>query len=112
MEQQKVDMFIMTNGSYIHEEKVPLVRESLLSLDDSKWAMVSTIQFKNPTTALILSIFLGVWGVDRFYIGSTGVGVGKLLTCGGCGVWTIIDWFLISGATKEQNYNKLQTYLY
>ena len=112
MEQQKVDMFIMTNGSYIPEEKVPFVRESLLSLDDSKWAMVSTIQFKNPTTALILSIFLGVWGVDRFYIGSTGVGVGKLLTCGGCGVWTIIDCFLISGATKEQNYNKLQTYLY
>ena len=112
MEQQKVDMFIMTNGSYIPEEKVPFVRESLLSLDDSKWAMVSTIQFKNPTTALILSIFLGTWGVDRFYIGSTGVGVGKLLTCGGCGVWTIIDWFLISGATKEQNYNKLQTYLY
>lgn len=56
--------------------------------------------------------FLGAWGVDRFYIGSTGVGVAKLLTCGGFGVWTIIDWFLISGATKEQNYNKLQTYLY
>lgn len=47
MEQQKVDMFIMTNGPYIPEEKVPFVRESLLSLDDSKWAMVSTIQFNS-----------------------------------------------------------------
>jgi hypothetical protein len=31
------------------------------------------------------------------------MGVGKLLTCGGLGVWAIVDWFLIQGATKEKN---------
>ena len=112
MEQQKVDMFILTNGEKFPEEKVPFVREELLSMDESKWSILSTMQFKNPTTALLLSIFLGVYGIDRFYIGDTGIGIGKLLTCGGLGIWTIIDWFLISGATKEQNYNKLQTYIY
>lgn len=111
MEQQKVDMFIMTNGSNLPEQKVPFVREKLLTLDDSKWGVLTTIQFKNPTTALLLSIFLGVYGVDRFYTGDTGIGVGKLLTCGGFGIWAIIDWFLISNATKEQNYKKLQAYL-
>ena len=119
MDAQKVDMFIMINGSNLPEQKVYFIREKLLSLDDSKWAALSTIQFKNPTTALLLSIFLGAYGIDRFYIGNTGMGVGKLLTCGGklltgggLGIWTIIDWFLISGSTKEQNYNKLQAYLY
>lgn len=112
MEASKVDMFIMTNGSNLPEDKVPFVREKLLALDDSKWGALSTISFKNPTTALILSIFLGVYGIDRFYIGNTGLGVGKLITCGGIGIWAIIDWFLISGATKELNYNKLQAYLY
>lgn len=43
------------------------------------------------TTTLILAIFLGGLGVDRFYTGSTGLGIGKLLTAGGCGVWSIID---------------------
>ena len=70
-----------------------------------------TLPFKNPTTALILSLFLGGLGVDRFYIGDTGLGVGKLLTCGGVGIWTIIDWFLIMKATRENNYAKLLSVL-
>ena len=63
MEQQKVDMFIMSNGSNLPEQQIPFIREKLLALDDSKWAALSGIQFKNPTTALILSIFLGVYGL-------------------------------------------------
>lgn len=112
MNQEKVDMFIMTNGSNLPEQQIPFVRERLLTLDESKWSFLSGIQFKNPTTALIISILLGGLGIDRFYIGDTGLGIGKLLTCGGLGIWTIIDWFMISGAAKQKNYNKLQSYLY
>lgn len=111
MEAQKVDMFIMTNGGNIPEQKIPFVREKLLALDDSKWDSLSTIQFKSPTTALIISLFLGCIGIDRFYIGHNGLGIGKLLTCGGLGIWAIIDWFLIMNSTKEVNYEKLQSRL-
>ena len=53
-------------------------------------------------TALLLSIFLGTLGVDRFYMGQTGLGVGKLLTFGGCGVWWLIDVILIAtGSAKD-----------
>ena len=47
-------------------------------------------------TALLLAIFLGNLGIDRFYLGQTGLGIGKLLTFGGCGVWSLIDLILIA----------------
>jgi TM2 domain-containing membrane protein YozV len=112
METQKVDMFIMSNGKYFEGHQLNLIRERLLAIDDSKWAMLSTIEFKDPTTMLIVSVVAGSLGIDRFMIGDTGLGVGKLLTCGGLGIWAIIDWFMIQKSTKEKNMQKIQQFLY
>ena len=51
---------------------------------------------KSKTTALILSILLGELGIDRFYLGYIGLGIVKLITAGGCGIWWIIDIILIA----------------
>ena len=80
-------------------------------MDDSKFNMLQSVPLKDPQTSLILSLFVGVYGVDRFYIGDTGIGVGKLLTCGGLFVWTIIDWFQIQSATRNNNFQKIQPFL-
>ncbi|MBS1647930.1 MAG: TM2 domain-containing protein [Bacteroidetes bacterium] len=112
MDAQKVDMFIMSNSKFFESHQMNMIRERLLVLDDSKWATLSVVQFKDPTTTLIVSILAGGLGIDRFMIGDTGLGIGKLLTCGGAGVWTIIDWFMIQKATREKNMQKIQQFLY
>jgi hypothetical protein len=48
---------------------------------------------------MIMSVVFGTIGVDRFLMGHVGLGLLKLFTLGGCGVWWIIDIILI--ATKH-----------
>ncbi len=112
MEENKVDMFMMANGKFFESADIPQIRSRLLELDNSKWGMIQAIDFKNSTTVLIVSLLVGYLGIDRFMIGDTGLGIGKLLTCGGLGIWTIVDWFLIMDATKKKNSGKLNQYLY
>jgi hypothetical protein len=51
---------------------------------------------KEWIVALLLSVFLGHLGIDRFYLGYIGLGILKLVTFGGCGVWWLIDLILIA----------------
>lgn len=76
--------------------------------DQQKMLLVSEYNAvkKDRSTALIFSLFLGGHGVDRFYLGDTWLGAAKLLTVGGLGVWTMVDWFLIQGRADEVNYEK------
>lgn len=62
-------------------------------------AQTSTNPPKSFMVALVLSILVGSLGVDRFYLGYVGLGILKLITAGGCGIWWVIDIILI--ATKN-----------
>lgn len=98
----------MNCAKYFPEESMPAIRQTLEQIGPQKASQALAMEYKDPTVALCLSLicFLGVSGIDRFYIGDIGLGVGKLITGGGCGIWALIDLFLIMGATKEKNYQK------
>ena len=57
---------------------------------------------KSKVVALILSIFLGELGIDRFYLGYIGTGILKLITCGGFGIWWLIDLIMIATGKLKQ----------
>lgn len=107
----QVDTFLSIHGKELPEVQLPYIRQRLLAMDPNRLSQLNMIQLKSTTTMLIISLFLGGWGVDRFMLGEVGLGILKLLTCGGCGVWTIIDWFLITDKTKEWNFAKIYPYL-
>ena len=94
MESDKVNHILMMLSSKIPAGSIPSVRTRLenTEVSDSEVMALQT-QMKDPLLSILLSIFIGSLGIDRFYIGDVGLGIGKLLTAGGCGIWWLIDIF-------------------
>ena len=107
MEQNKIDMYILTHQKYFPVEKLSDLRKALTYIDESKFDLLDSIELKDPMTVFLISLFFGWLGIDRFMIGDIGMGVFKLLTGGVLGIFTFIDWFIIRKRTKERNYMKL-----
>ena len=88
-------------------EKIVFLKQKLLEADETKFSLATSIEFKDPTTILIVSVLLGTLGIDRFLIGDIGMGILKLLTAGLCGILAIVDWFTIQKRTRDLNFDKL-----
>ena len=93
-----VDLILIGTGSMKDANGLTLQREPSIG---------------NPTrsqsTAFLLAYFAGNFGADRFYLGQTGLGIAKLLTCGGLGIWTMVDMILIGmGKMRDNEGNSLR----
>ncbi len=78
MDAQKVDMFIIANQKNLPADKIVYLREKMLAADEGKFALLTTVDIKDSTTLLLISIFLGSLGIDRFMLGDIGMGILKL----------------------------------
>lgn len=110
MDSQRIDAFIIAKGNYFPPEAVPSIRQTMMSLDDNKALMVQTVDYKDPTLLLVLSILVGELDVDRFMLGDVALGILKLITLGGCGIWWLIDLILIMNKTRQYNYQQFMKY--
>ena len=98
-----ITSFLSDNMKKFHTADLLRIKDALNGMSDQELLALSRTDFKDPTISLVLSILVGGLGVDRFYIGDIGAGVGKLLTGGGFGIWWIIDMFNIQNKTKKNN---------
>ncbi len=77
--------------------------------EEARGKFINIIQreTQNPVELFGWNMWLGIFGVDRFVVGDIGLGVLKLLTLGGLGIWQIVDCFLIGNRTREKNFEKV-----
>jgi hypothetical protein len=110
MEESKINQFALLHGDKFSMKDLVVIKERLSELDDSKFSFIAAQDYNKPSTLFWVSFFLGIFGVDRFMIGHTGLGLAKLffswLTLG---IWCLVDWlFFIKKATKATNFEKFQ----
>ena len=55
-----------------------------------------TMSDKGFVPTLLLCFFVGMFGVHRFYVGKIGTGILQLVTFGGLGIWTMVDFIMIA----------------
>lgn len=96
----------------IPEEKYAMLKNRLKSADDRKADEILSVKLHGTVNIILLSIFLGGLGIDRFVIGDIGMGVGKLLIGWlTLGIWPLIDIFLCYKKAREKNFIKLMNFL-
>ena len=108
-QQNFANSYIMIDASKFNENQIFTVKEKLENLSADQQMVVQTLSLKDPILAIIISFFVGCFGIDRFYVGNIGLGILKLITLGGLGIWALIDLFLIMKAARTANFNKIMT---
>lgn len=106
------NMILMSMQDKLPDNAALVLQERLTKLPEDKLSSLSLIQLKNPVVGLILGLFFGLFGADRFYKGDIVLGVVKLLLCWlTFGIWAIVDLFLVWKGIKQDNLNKISNQL-
>lgn len=130
-----VDTYLKFNEDMFPRDEIGSLRAKFINCSDSQWNTVRFFNLKNPNSLILISVFAGIWGVDRFIINKKISGALKLVVCqlsiiagiacfflllledyAGWGIfclllfiggelWWLIDVCLIRKWTKEYNYN-------
>ena len=103
MKPELVQSFLLKNGECFDAMAIQDVQNKLNEIDDSKSALLMSVSLQKPTVILIIAIILG-W--DRFFLDDIGLGIVKVLTCYGCGIWWLVDIFTATKRTQTYNYRK------
>lgn len=103
IDKSKVDFFIATNSQKFEPTAMMSIKEKLERMDEDQFMIIQAGDFRDPTVILLIAIFLG-W--ERFFIDDAGMGILKILTCYGLGIWWLIDLFTATERTKRYNYKR------
>ena len=104
MENSKIDTFIGMNAENFKQQDLMVIKQKLEVIDEEKFFLIQGTEFQKPSTILLIAIFLG-W--ERFWLDDVALGIVKIITAYGCGIWWLIDIFTAKGRAQKYNYEKI-----
>jgi serine/threonine protein kinase len=110
---KEISMFFIRNNGYFQPHLMQLMKDDMMALEDTVFQRVTRHPYKNPGSMFWAAFPGGIFGIDRFMLGETGLGVLKLLFGWlSYGIWMIIDAITIKKRTQKYNhtmYMKIKT---
>ncbi len=103
MKPELIQSFLAGKGECFDPFQIPTIQKRLEEVDDEKSGLILSLSLQNPSVILILAIFLG-W--ERFFLDDIGLGIVKVITCYGCGIWWLVDIFTAKRRAYEYNFKK------
>lgn len=108
--EDKINLFLISKSNYFPDEKLPEIKNILNNMNDNQFFLLESLDLPNPQMVFFISLFFGILGVDRFLLGNILLGILKLITVGGFGIWYLIDLCIIIGVTRRHNFKCLVKY--
>jgi len=94
----------------VSEEDTIMSEENPVVVQPAKPTVTASgepISPKSRAVAAILAWFLGIFGIHRFYVGKNGTGILMIVTLGGIGIWTLIDFVMIVVGSFRDKENRV-----
>ena len=107
----KLDYFLASREKCFNVKDVMTLYNSRLALPEEQIEKLSSLKLISPRAAQILSVFLGVLSIDRFYCRNVKLGLLKLFTISACGFWWLADIFAIRAAARRMNCKILRNFM-
>jgi|GEM_PF-246750 len=105
MDTNQVNFWLATNAENFAPETHPAVKSKLEEIDNNQLMYLSNASFQKPSTILLIAIFLG-W--ERFWLNDIALGIVKIITAYGCGIWWLIDLFTAKKRAQKYNFEQFQ----
>ena len=108
MEDTKAKELFLQYKDAVPSNSYGVLKQALKNANDTSYEEISIVKTHNLVVIILLSLFLGSLGVDRFVIGDIGLGIAKLLLGWVTfGIWPIIDIFFCYKKAKQKNLEKI-----
>ena len=105
MDNNQVNMWLSMNADKFNQQDLGPIRRTLEAIPDNQIMIVQNIDFKKPFMIFLIALLLG-W--ERFLLGSIGLGILKIFSCYGFGIWWLVDVITAKKRTRDYNFQLFQ----